>query len=551
MPKILKVYANKEDVAAIREAGKVLEKYDAFLLVEAGEQEASALARKYPVEDITAQYDLKFGGRTVDTSQPRVTTAGATRAHAAYKGARRPGPGAHHYVVQFVGPVKQNWLSRVRATGAKLRQPMGNFAYVVWAKESMLPKIAELSFVRWMGHLPYRDRIAAQVLGEDRGPKLRRRRERPGVFTVEIFASEDAGSIALAARGLGFQVISQEPKAKLLLVKSTESESAKQKQIQALSAVHGVRFIRQRILPRTSNDIATGVMGNAFTATAPSGLQLTGDGEIIGVCDTGIDSGDPNAIHPDFAGRVVAIKSYPITPDWNSIITNPGGDDGPSDLDSGHGTHVSGSVLGNGAASAAGPAVIRGHSYKAKIVFQAVEQEMKWKPNAPPNLKKERYILAGIPTSLAPLFQFAYNQGARIHSNSWGGGDPGAYDDQCRQFDQFVWDNKDFCFVIAAGNDGTDQDGDGKINLMSVTSPGTAKNCITVGACENLRPEFSSELYGDWWPSDFPASPIHSDPMAEQRRPGGGVQQPRTDQGQPDQARRGSSGDFHPIDPID
>jgi hypothetical protein len=27
---------------------------------------------------------------------------------------------------------------------------------------------------------------------------------------------------------------------------------------------------------------------------------------------------------------------------------------------------------------------------------------------------------------------------------------------------------------------------------MSVTSPGTAKNCITLGACENLRPEFNS-----------------------------------------------------------
>jgi len=106
---------------------------------------------------------------------------------------------------------------------------MGNFAYVVWAKEPMLPKIAGLSFVRWLGHLPCRDRIAAQVLGEDHGPKIPRRRERPGVFTVEIFASEDAGSIARAARGLGFQVISQEPKAHLLLVKSTESESGTQK----------------------------------------------------------------------------------------------------------------------------------------------------------------------------------------------------------------------------------------------------------------------------------------------------------------------------------
>jgi serine protease AprX len=242
---------------------------------------------------------------------------------------------------------------------------------------------------------------------------------------------------------------------------------------------------------------------------------LAGQGEIIAVCDTGLDTGEPDTIHPDFAGRIAAIKSYPITPDWNSVIMNPGGDDGPSDLDSGHGTHVSGSVLGDGAASADGPAVIRGHASKAKIVFQAVEQEMKWRPDAPEKLKKERYVLAGIPANLAPLFQYAYSRGARIHSNSWGGGDPGAYDDQCRQFDQFVWDHKDFCFVIAAGNDGSDNDGDGKINLMSVTSPGTAKNCITVGACENLRPEFNSELYGDWWPDDFPVNPIHNAPMAD------------------------------------
>ena len=129
-------------------------------------------------------------------------------------------------------------------------------------------------------------------------------------------------------------------------------------------------------------------------------------------------------------------------------------------------------------------------------MFQAVEQEMKWKPSAPATSRRSATCSPAFPSNLGPLFQFAYSKGARIHSNSWGGGDPGAYDDQCRQFDQFVWKHKDFCFVVAAGNDGTDKDGDGKINLMSVTSPGTAKNCITVGACENMRPEFDAETYG-------------------------------------------------------
>ena len=75
-------------------------------------------------------------------------------------------------------------------------------------------------------------------------------------------------------------------------------------------------------------------------------------------------------------------------------------------------------MLGDGTASAQGPALIRGHAYKARLVFQAIEQEMKWKPTAPSNLRSERFILAGLPGDLTPLFQFAYDQGARIHSNS-------------------------------------------------------------------------------------------------------------------------------------
>jgi hypothetical protein len=513
MQKTLKVYASKQDVPAIAAVAKVIEKYDAFLLVEANEAAAKSLARKYPVEDITDHYALTFGSRTIDTSKPRITAQG-TRTHAAYKG-QRLAPGPHHYVVQFIGPIKQAWLRRVQAAGAKLRQPMSNFAYVVLARDSMLPKIASLRFVRWLGHLPHSDRVAASLVDAEKGPHLPRRRPRPGTYTVGAFAAEDVPGIARAARKLDFKVLSQEPKAQLLIVESTHTGKVEEKKIQQLSAVHGVRFIRQRTVPRTANNVATTVMGNTYAATAPSGLKLTGDGEIIAVCDTGLDTGDPATIHPDFAGRIAAIKSYPITSDWNQYITNPNGNDGPADLDSGHGTHVSGSVLGGGAASTANPPVIRGHAYKAKIVFQAIEQEMKWKDSAPVSYKRERYMLAGIPTDPTTLFQYAYNQGARIHSNSWGGGDPGAYDDQCRLFDNFVWNHKDFCFVIAAGNDGSDNDGDGKINLMSVTSPGTAKNCITVGGCENLRPEFNAETYGSWWPSDFPVKPYKDAPMAD------------------------------------
>ncbi len=257
-------------------------------------------------------------------------------------------------------------------------------------------------------------------------------------------------------------------------------------------------------------------MGAAECKADPD-LGLSGNGETIGICDTGLDTGNPNSIHPDFAGRIASIKSYPMTTDLAPYVTNPGGNDGPADLDSGHGTHTSGSILGSGAASAEIPGLgspVRGLAHEANLVMQAVEQECKWKD--PADLQRYgRYLLVGIPTDLKRLFSDAYAKGARIHSNSWGGGDPGSYDEQSRALDEFVWQHKDFCVVVAAGNDGTDSDGDGLVNPMSVSSPATAKNCITVGACENRRPNFDGETYGSWWPQDFPAAPFQEAPMAD------------------------------------
>ncbi|MFN0170163.1 MAG: S8 family serine peptidase [Bryobacteraceae bacterium] len=506
MAHILKVFVDKAEHAAVSAAATVLEKYGAFLLVEASEQQAQAITRTYPTEDITGQYRLEVEGRKIETAAPRINRAGETVSHPSYGRGDKPGPGPHHYLVQFIGPIKSAWLAGVKKAGGELRVPLGSFAYVVRAREAALPGIAALRYVRFLGHLPHRARIAREP-----ARALPRTRIRPGVYAVQLFDVAHLPAVRREAKTLGFRVLAEEPKASLLIVETDASAAQRKQQIEALSAAHGVRQIRRRALPRTSNDVATGIMSTPGI-TGPGGLNLSGKGEIIAVCDTGLDSGSAADLHPDFSGRVIAIKSYPITDDWSSLVTNAGANDGPSDLDSGHGTHVAGSVLGNGAASA--PAVIRGLAHQAKLVFQAVEQEMKWRPSAPARWRQERYELAGIPNDLRPLFQFAYTQGARIHSNSWGGGDPGVYDDQCEQIDRFIWNHKDFSVVVAAGNDGTDSDGDGRINPMSVTSPATAKNVITVGASESVRSQFNSKTYGESWPDDYPVAPFHNDPMA-------------------------------------
>jgi hypothetical protein len=73
--------------------------------------------------------------------------------------------------------------------------------------------------------------------------------------------------------------------------------------------------------------------------------------------------------------------------------------------------------------------------------------------------------------------------------------------------------------LFAAGNYGRDGNADGLVDAGSVIAPGTAKNALTVGATESLRPvplpNSNSGSYGSWWLQDFPVNPLRDDPMAD------------------------------------
>ena len=526
MARVLKVFGSAEERKQLAAKHRLLADYDAFTLLEVGDEQAKRVARTHLVEDITQQYRLPIGETVADTRQPRITARGVARPHRAYAGVKSPGPGRHHYIVQFVGPIKKAWLANVKKAGGEPRVPYEGFAYVVRMDKKALAAVAALPIVRWVGHLPHRARVAPATRRRIEGGRRARAIEaivprtqiRPGVYTVQFFGPEDLSKALSSVRKLGFKILDRPHDRRLLIVESQKPEGSREAQLDRLAAVHGVREIRERAIKRPSNDVSAGLIG-APVVMGP-GFNLSGDGERICVCDTGLDTGDPTTIHPDFRGRIEAIRSFPITPDFAPYINNPGANDGPSDRDSGHGTHVAGSVLGDGMSSAGLPGLvgpIRGLSHKARLIFQAIEQEVDWK-NPADEARFGRFLLAGIPADLTLLLQDAYTRGARIHSNSWGGGEPGAYDVQCDQLDRFVWQHKDMCVLVAAGNDGTDKDGDGVINPMSVTSPGTARNCITVGASENDRSEFDGETYGEWWPDDYPVAPFKNGDMADNPR---------------------------------
>jgi hypothetical protein len=223
-----------------------------------------------------------------------------------------------------------------------------------------------------------------------------------------------------------------------------------------------------------SGGSATPVIPRATVGAIPD--HLTGAGEIIAIADTGLDIGDITHIHSDFQGKVIDLISYPITDRFKHRVNNPNSDNGPGDRRDGHGTHVAGCALGNNH-------IVQGAAHEAHLIFQAFEQTPHWQAN-----HIRRYISltqgcippafanCGIPDYLPDLFFAALSKGAYIHSNSWGF--PANCVDKCRDVNEFIWEHKEFLIIFAAGNDG-------KKGQETVTDPGTAKNCLTVGTRSN------------------------------------------------------------------
>lgn len=128
--------------------------------------------------------------------------------------------------------------------------------------------------------------------------------------------------------------------------------------------------------------------------------------------------------------------------------------------------------------------------------------------------------LGGLPADLNTLFSQARAAGARIHSNSWGAAVRGQYTIDSYNTDLFSWNNKDYTILFSAGNSGVDDNDNGVVDLDSLGAPGTAKNCISVGASENNRatggynPGGACSTWGGCWSTDFPSAPVSSDRLS-------------------------------------
>ncbi|MGD2035487.1 MAG: S8 family serine peptidase, partial [Bacteroidales bacterium] len=404
--------------------------------------------------------------------------------------------GSGYYFVQFVAPITAEMKNVVAETGAELMNYVPNNTYLVRMSSSQRDAVAELEVVQWVGIYQPALRISKALSNKLTGIEIEPERpekyeltpktqlspvEKPLQLIVTIFRGEDLTKIRSEIERTGAQIleISEEKNHTKISVSITQ-ENALQ-----LAPINGVKWIEELKIKKLHNDVSRGIM-NVTPVWSVHGLQ--GDDQIVGISDSGLDSGvDDASMHDDIEGRINNIFSWPVQAGYG--VANTGADDGAAGVNDGHGTHTTGSVLGNGTVSGGTYSGVAPH---ANLVFQALMQETQFPPLYS---ELDGYYLTGIPLDLNDLFQQAYDEGARIHTNSWGGGDPGDYDGQSEDVDEFVWDNPDMLIIYSAGNDGSNDDGNNVIDLGSVTSPGTAKNCLTVGASENNRPTIPQTWY--------------------------------------------------------
>ena len=403
------------------------------------------------------------------------------------------------YLVQCIGPIRPQWKRALEAQGARLYDYIPENAFIARLDATDPDSIRGLPFVRWVGPFRPAYRLAPDLLSP---PTDEMAASEPMTLTLQALPDADMAAIEAQIEALDGRV--------LLSGNAGLAQYARvvapRGQVAALASIPNVVWLEPYFPPQLYNDVGGGQIMRANQVRADLGLY--GAGQIVAVADTGLDVGTTTAaMSDDFEGRIVegqAICAYfqGGRTTWNDF--------------EGHGTHVAGSVLGNGVLSGSNPAAhdyansFAGVAPEARLVFQSID-------HAPGG------GLECVPPDLITyLFGPAYQKGARIHTNSWGGptgGTPqhpqyGGYTANAQQVDAMMWQHPDMLILYAAGNSGVDHDRDGVVDLDAIGSPGTAKNAITVGASESERPNITM-TWGRGWPDSYPVAPIRDDKLGD------------------------------------
>ena len=373
-----------------------------------------------------------------------------------------------YYIVQFIGPVKPEWKEHLGRLGCEIYDYIPNNAFIVRMDAETKEQLKELEFLQWIGIYQPAYRISSE-LSKDLPGKIN--------ITVLLFRPNDREEISNCLVEMGGRVSASSNE-----VIRAEIETSR---INDIANINGVEWIEEYIQPTLLNDVSRWVIQSYIAGETPVWEHnITGAGQIVGISDSGLDY-DCCFFWDTVRGAPPEDSGLPstVTPDYNQrkvIVYHDVAEFGDYDDNSGHGTHTSGSIAGDNLATIGSYDTNDGMAYNAKLVFQDIGQD------------NSRFVYP--PADLNDLFQQAYDDGARLHSNSWGAALGGEYTTDSKQCDEFMWNHKDFLILFSNGNSGPDSN--------TVGSPATAKNVVSVGATENGADAENMARFSSHGPTD-------------------------------------------------
>lgn len=384
-------------------------------------------------------------------------------------------------VIQFAGPIKRAWIEQIQAAGVEIISYIPNNAYIVRGATGALRRVARLDAreaaddaqpVRWMGRFQAIHKIdpayTDEMLAARAGVKVD--------VEIELLDSPDANASIARINSLASSV-NLEPRRFLNYVVLSLTVPAEE--LINIAGSEDVLFVGPSFRFATEDERSAQILAANLT---PDGTQPNGPGYrdwlaskglntpadfVVDITDSGLDKGLTSdfSVHPDF-----------LDADGHSRVaynTDYSGEDQKQDR-RGHGSLVASVVGGLGSTDREDA---DGYMFGLGI-----------DPMARLGASKIFDTLGhlGPRMSFTNVISAAYAAGARVSNNSWGNGS-NIYDSTAQEYDARVRDaqpgvagNQEMVIVFSAGNNGAGG---------HISSPGTGKNVITVGASENYRPE--------------------------------------------------------------
>ncbi len=487
------------------QGGRVIADYGSFVLMEANGTVASSVTGSGNAEVVDENNLIQLNAGAIDTTTP---------AAQAQRGLSGAGPGKGMRLIQFAGPIRPEWYQALVATGARIVTYIPNNAYLVYGQAQQLQAVQQLasdkSIAQWDGDYVAAHRIDPAITPADakadaaqgaNAPRPNNLSEKGNEqFTIQMVddPAENAATLALIEQYRLEPIIKQNTILGYLNVRVTLPRDVIFSKIaQRVDVVSIQQWNTPKKRDERQNIIITGnVSGSPAVPAATDYLAyLAGKGFAVGttaafavnLSDSGVDNATttPNHFGLYNSGNSTAPANSRII--YNRLVGTAHAGSTLQGCD-GHGnenSHIIGGYVPSGTVS----------GVNFSVFPHADAQGFRYGLGIAPFVKIGSSVIFDPNTFTSPnysnLESQAYNNSARISSNSWGA-NTSAYTADSQEYDLLVRDaqpagstvpaagNQEYVIAFAAGNSGP--------GAGTVGEPSTAKNVITVGAAENVNP---------------------------------------------------------------